>query len=56
MNDESNPAVPAPGDEESVISLTDLIDNLEQRAFTRSLDLRHPGDDAETPITDAERA
>lgn len=56
MNDESNPAMPIPGDEDTVISLTDLIDNLEQRAFTRSLNQRHPDDDAAHPIADAEQA
>jgi hypothetical protein len=56
MSDDSqNPDSSQPKDE-AIVSLTDLIDRLEQRAFMRNLDERHPFDRVQQPIDDAESA
>ncbi len=56
MSDNDLPNVAAPDDHKPVISLTDLIDQLEQRAFTRSLDERHPDHEPSSQAEDSETA
>jgi len=56
MSDDSPvPDTSLPKDE-GIISLTDLIDRLEQRAFMRNLDERHPFESVPQPLDDVESA
>jgi hypothetical protein len=52
MSNEDRKSGSTKSDEESVETLTDFIDQLEQKAFMRSLDQRHPVDDTDQSLAD----
>lgn len=56
MGDEYSKPASTSIDDDSVETLTDFIDRLEQKSFMRSLDERHPVDAVKDSMADADNS